>query len=119
MQVSGRLAPSLIAANVGEEGEGDLRGMRHLFAHASPDSRPAAVLALEGAGSALAVDRALGSRRLRVTVTGAGGHSWADARRPNPYPRPERCLARRFQAPASLQSQDSAERWHHAGRDFC
>ncbi len=76
--------PILVAANVGEEGEGDLRGMRHLFT--TPPFRASIVtaLALEGAGEALAVDRALGSRRLRVTVTGPGGHSWADANRPNP-----------------------------------
>jgi tripeptide aminopeptidase len=75
----------LFAANVGEEGEGDLRGMRHLFDSASSPyaKRIRAAIALEGAGSAMAVDRALGSRRLRVTVTGPGGHSWADAGRPN------------------------------------
>ena len=76
--------PVLFAANVGEEGEGDLRGMRHLFADPPFAARIEAAIALEGAGNALVVDRALGSRRLRVTVTGPGGHSWADASRPNP-----------------------------------
>ena len=76
--------PVVFAANVGEEGEGDLRGMRHLLAVPPFGYHPAAVIALEGAGHAIVVDRALGSRRLRVTVTGPGGHSWADARRPNP-----------------------------------
>ena len=76
--------PVLLAANVGEEGEGDLRGMRHLLAEPPFGLVPAVVLALEGAGHALVVDRALGSRRLRVTVRGPGGHSWADAHRPNP-----------------------------------
>jgi tripeptide aminopeptidase len=75
----------VFAANVGEEGEGDLRGMRHLF---SPDSayagRIRAAIALEGSGDATVVDRALGSRRLRVTISGPGGHSWADAGRANP-----------------------------------
>ncbi len=81
-----RLTPAcnvLFAANVGEEGEGDLRGIRHLFSSAYPVT-PAAVIALEGAGTGLVVDRALGSRRLRATVTGPGGHSWADSARPNP-----------------------------------
>jgi acetylornithine deacetylase/succinyl-diaminopimelate desuccinylase-like protein len=74
----------LFAANVGEEGEGDLRGMRHLFA-APPYARHIkAAIALEGSGDATIVDRALASRRLRVTVRGPGGHSWADAGRPNP-----------------------------------
>jgi tripeptide aminopeptidase len=76
----------LFAANVGEEGEGDLRGMRHLFdpARSPYAKRIRAAIAFEGFGSATVVDRALGSRRLRVTVTGPGGHSWADAGRPNP-----------------------------------
>jgi tripeptide aminopeptidase len=75
----------LFAANVGEEGEGDLRGMRHLFSDASPyENRIRAAIALEGSGSSSVVDRALGSRRLRVEITGPGGHSWADAGRPSP-----------------------------------
>lgn len=74
----------LFAANVGEEGEGDLRGMRHLFLRGPYRGRIAAALALEGAGTGAAVTRALGSRRFRVTVTGPGGHSWTDAGAPNP-----------------------------------
>ncbi len=74
----------LFAANVGEEGEGDLRGMRHLFAEAPYAGRVRAAIALEGSGAAMVVDRALGSRRLRVSIAGPGGHSWADAGRANP-----------------------------------
>jgi tripeptide aminopeptidase len=74
----------LFAANVGEEGEGDLRGMRHLLTAGPYAERIRSAIALEGSGDATVIDRALGSRRLRVTVTGPGGHSWADAGRPNP-----------------------------------
>jgi len=74
----------LFAANVGEEGEGDLRGMRHLFTEAPYAGRVRAAIALEGSGAAMVVDRALGSRRLRVLIAGPGGHSWADAGRANP-----------------------------------
>jgi acetylornithine deacetylase/succinyl-diaminopimelate desuccinylase-like protein len=74
----------LFAANVGEEGPGDLRGMRHLFQRGPYAGRIRAAIALEGSGEATVVDRALGSRRLRVNVRGPGGHSWADAGRPNP-----------------------------------
>ena len=74
----------VFAANVGEEGEGDLRGMRHLFSSAPYAGRVRAAIALEGSSDAMGVDRALGSRRLRVTITGPGGHSWADAGRANP-----------------------------------
>jgi acetylornithine deacetylase/succinyl-diaminopimelate desuccinylase-like protein len=77
-------APILFAANVGEEGEGDLRGMRHLFLDGAYRGRIAAALALEGSGTGVAVTRALGSRRFRVTVNGPGGHSWTDAGAPNP-----------------------------------
>jgi len=82
-----KLAPPctiLFAANVGEEGEGNLRGMRHLFQHSPYKGRIRSAIALEGSGNSTVVDRALGSRRLRVTVSGPGGHSWADAGRPNP-----------------------------------
>jgi acetylornithine deacetylase/succinyl-diaminopimelate desuccinylase-like protein len=74
----------LFCANVGEEGPGDLRGMRHIFQTGPYKDRIRAAIALEGSGTASVVDRALGSRRLRVTVNGPGGHSWADAGRPNP-----------------------------------
>ncbi len=74
----------LFAANVGEEGEGDLRGMRHLFRAEPYAGRIRSAIALEGSGVAVVVDRALGSRRLRVTITGPGGHSWANAGRANP-----------------------------------
>jgi acetylornithine deacetylase/succinyl-diaminopimelate desuccinylase-like protein len=76
--------PILFAANVGEEGEGDLRGMRHLFERGPYRHRIAAAIALEGGGSSAVVTRALGSLRFRVTISGPGGHSWADAGTPNP-----------------------------------
>lgn len=77
-------ASILFAANVGEEGEGNLRGMRHLFSLGQYRGRIGAAIALEGGGSSTVVTRALGSLRLRVTVTGPGGHSWTDAGAPNP-----------------------------------
>jgi tripeptide aminopeptidase len=74
----------LFAANVGEEGEGDLRGMRHLFTQSPYASRIAAAIALEGGGTTGVVTEALASRRFRVSVNGPGGHSWTDAGAPNP-----------------------------------
>jgi tripeptide aminopeptidase len=76
--------PILFAANVGEEGEGDLRGMRHLFERGPYRTRIASALILEGGGTAVAINRALGSLRFRITITGPGGHSWTDAGTPNP-----------------------------------
>ncbi len=69
--------------NVGEEGEGDLRGIRHIYSAATRETI-AAHLVLDGAGHEAAVTHALGSQRYAVTITGPGGHSWTDAGRPNP-----------------------------------
>jgi tripeptide aminopeptidase len=68
----------LFAATVGEEGAGDLRGVKHLFGpSAHQPIRPSAVIALDGAGIERIVHRALGARRYRITYHGPGGHSWA------------------------------------------
>lgn len=76
-------APLVFAGNVGEEGEGNLRGVRQLYA--SPlAGRIAAHIVLDGAGADAVVTQALGSTRFQVTVTGPGGHSFTDAGTPNP-----------------------------------
>ncbi len=67
--------PVTFVATVGEEGAGDLAGAKHLFT--DPAFRPAAFIALDGAGTERVVHRALGSRRLRAQFRGPGGHSWA------------------------------------------
>ena len=67
--------PITFIATVGEEGIGDLRGVKHLFE--DPAFTPDAFIALDGAGLNRVVHRALGSRRLRATFKGPGGHSWA------------------------------------------
>ena len=74
----------IVCGNVGEEGEGDLRGVRHLYGHAAFAGRVVAHLVLDGAGTETAVTQALGSRRYQVTVTGPGGHSFTEAGTPNP-----------------------------------
>ena len=76
--------PLVFLANVGEEGEGDLRGVRHFYQHSPLAGRVAAHIVLDGAGADTAVTQALGSRRYQVTVTGPGGHSFTDAGMPNP-----------------------------------
>jgi acetylornithine deacetylase/succinyl-diaminopimelate desuccinylase-like protein len=76
--------PVLFIGNVGEEGEGDLRGMRHIFSHARWKDSIRCSLVLDGAGSDTIVAEALGSRRFEVIVRGPGGHSWSDFGMPNP-----------------------------------
>jgi acetylornithine deacetylase/succinyl-diaminopimelate desuccinylase-like protein len=70
--------PLLVAATVGEEGRGDLRGVRHLFGPRGLGRFAAAFVSLDGAGSRRIVNRAVGARRWRATVRGPGGHSWVD-----------------------------------------
>jgi acetylornithine deacetylase/succinyl-diaminopimelate desuccinylase-like protein len=76
--------PILFVGNVGEEGEGDLRGMRHLFTASEFRDSILFSLVLDGAGSDTIVAEALGSRRFEVIVRGPGGHSWSDFGAPNP-----------------------------------
>ena len=74
-------APMLIA-NVGEEGEGNLSGMRYLCR--AKGSLPRAFLVLDGPSLDHITSQALASRRFEVTFTGPGGHSWSDYGTPNP-----------------------------------
>jgi tripeptide aminopeptidase len=76
--------PLMVIATVGEEGPGDLRGVRHLFGPDGAARGAAAFISLDGAGTRRIVSRAVGSRRLRVVVEGPGGHSWADFGLANP-----------------------------------
>jgi tripeptide aminopeptidase len=76
--------PFVFIGNVGEEGEGDLRGMRHIFATPRWKDMIACSLVLDGAGTDSIVAEALGSRRFEVIVRGPGGHSWGDFGLPNP-----------------------------------
>ncbi|HEX7728412.1 MAG TPA: M20/M25/M40 family metallo-hydrolase [Terracidiphilus sp.] len=77
-------APLIFLGNVGEEGEGDLRGVRHFYQHSPYAGRVAAHIVLDGAGADSAVTQALGSKRYQVTISGPGGHSFTDAGTPNP-----------------------------------
>lgn len=77
-------APLLFIANVGEEGEGDLRGMRHIFSESEWKERIGASIVIDGAGTDTIIADALGSRRFEITIQGPGGHSWTDFGVPNP-----------------------------------
>ena len=77
-------ATLVFCGNVGEEGEGDLRGVRHIYQRSRYAGRVAAHIVLDGPGAETAVTQALGSRRYRVTISGPGGHSFTDAGTPNP-----------------------------------
>lgn len=74
----------LFVGTVGEEGEGNLRGVRHLLTRGRWASKVDAFLSFDGPGVDRVTNRALGSRRYRVEITGPGGHSWGDFGLPNP-----------------------------------
>jgi len=84
----------LLVANVGEEGEGNLRGMRHLCSQADLLARIQSFLILDGAAIDHITSQALGSRRFEVTVSGAGGHSWSDFGIGNPVHTLSRAISR-------------------------
>jgi tripeptide aminopeptidase len=75
-------ATIVFAADVGEEGEGNLRGIRALVD--AYGSRLAAVIAIDGPSTAHITTQGIASRRFEFTVSGPGGHSWSDFGMPNP-----------------------------------
>jgi acetylornithine deacetylase/succinyl-diaminopimelate desuccinylase-like protein len=72
----------IFVGNVGEEGQGNLRGMRHLFER-ELKGQIDYVVAIDGSGLNF-VSRAVGSNRYRVTFKGPGGHSYGAFGIPNP-----------------------------------
>jgi tripeptide aminopeptidase len=75
----------LFVGDVGEEGAGDLRGMRYLFQKGPYKGRIAMFVSLDGAGSGNdIITGALGSKRYRVTFHGPGGHSYGSFGLVNP-----------------------------------
>lgn len=84
----------LFVANVGEEGEGNLRGMQALFEDAGLHARIRSVVVIDGSSSERLITQALGSRRYEVIVRGPGGHSWADFGLPNPIQALARAITR-------------------------
>lgn len=84
----------IFAGNVGEEGEGNLRGTRFLYEQPGFAERVGAHLVIDGAGHELAVTEALGSHRYQVTLRGPGGHSWSDSSHPNPIVALSRAITR-------------------------
>src|SRR5256714_2633781 len=85
--------------NVGEEGEGDLRGFRYLFEQSKWRDRIGYTVVIDGSGTDAVIGQALGSRRFEVIVRGPGGHSWSDFGQPNPIVAIARVVSRFSQTP--------------------
>ena len=82
----------LLVGTVGEEGTGDLRGMRHIFA--KPDHAIRSVIAIDGGEMGRLIDTAVGSNRYRVKFAGPGGHSYGAFGTVNPHHATARAIAR-------------------------
>ena len=72
----------VLAGDVGEEGEGNLRGIRHLIETYEP--RLAAVIAVDGPSTDYVTTQGIASRRFEISMDGPGGHSWSNFGAPNP-----------------------------------
>src|ERR1700678_4280798 len=72
----------VLAGDVGEEGEGNLRGIRALVE--AYRSKLVAVIAVDGASTEHITTQGIASHRFEVVITGPGGHSWSDFGAPNP-----------------------------------
>jgi tripeptide aminopeptidase len=69
-------ADILFVGNVGEEGEGDLRGVKYLLRKGKYKDRIRLFLAIDGGEQGTITRRGVGSKRYRVTFKGPGGHSY-------------------------------------------
>jgi tripeptide aminopeptidase len=74
----------MLVANVGEEGEGNLSGMRYLCEQTAQLSNVEAFIVLDGPSTDHLTAQALASRRFELSFIGPGGHSWNDHGTPNP-----------------------------------
>lgn len=77
-------APLVLIANVGEEGEGNLSGMRYLCRQSTTGGNVRAFVILDGPSTDHITALALASRRFDIQINGPGGHSWSDYGLVNP-----------------------------------
>ncbi len=98
---------------VGEEGLGDLRGMKHIYRE--PESGPDAWIEVDGGGLAGLVVDGLGSVRYRVVFQGPGGHSWGAFGLANPAHALGRAI-RRFQDAADALTRSGPRTSYNVGR---
>lgn len=95
----------VLAGDVGEEGEGNLRGIRALVDEYG--ARLAAVIAVDGPSSDHITTQGIASRRFEVSITGPGGHSWSDFGAPNPITALSRGIVRFSSIPLPAEPRSS------------
>lgn len=106
-------ADILFVGNVGEEGLGDLRGVKHLFRDGV--ERIDAMIAVDGGESDRIVYGGVGSHRYRITYKGPGGHSWGAFGTANPHHALGRAIALFDQNAVSITS-DGEKSSYNVGR---
>lgn len=100
-----------LVANVCEEGEGNLSGMRYLCTSSPLASRWRAFLVLDGPATDHITCEAVASRRFEISFSGPGGHSWSDWGVPNPI----NALSRAITLFAEQWSSDGARAAYNFG----
>jgi tripeptide aminopeptidase len=106
-------ADILFIGTVGEEGLGDLRGVKHLFREGGP--RIDAFISIDGTGHSGITHQALGSYRYRVTIHGPGGHSWGAFGLANPQHALGRAIAH-FDVAADAITRSGPRTSYNVGR---
>lgn len=106
-------ADLVFVGTVGEEGLGDLRGMKHMFRDGAP--RFDAVIAVDASSDESITNAAIGSKRYRVTFIGPGGHSWSAFGTANPIHAVSRAI-QKFDAAASRYTAVNAATTYSVGR---
>lgn len=106
-------ADILFVGNVGEEGLGDLRGVKHLFRDDAPpiDS----LIAVDGGDASRIVYGGVGSLRYRVLFRGPGGHSWGASGTANPHHALGRAISNLMATAPSIAS-DGPKSSYNVGR---
>lgn len=102
----------LFVADVGEEGLGNLRGIKYLVGEGQYRSRIAGFVSIDGDGTNCIFNREVGSRRYRVTISGPGGHSYLNFGRANPA----HALGRVIALLANMETPASPKTTYNVGR---
>ncbi len=97
----------LFMGTVGEEGLGDLRGVKYLFNEHPIRDRIDGFISIDGSGMSGVTHGALGSKRYRITVKGPGGHSWGSFGDVNPAHALGQIIARFTSMPAPIDPRTS------------
>ncbi len=103
----------LFIGTVGEEGLGDLRGMKHIYRDGA--DAPDVWIEIDGGGENSIVSMGLGSKRYRITFEGEGGHSWGAFGLANPAHALGRAI-RHFQDVADTLTRAGPRTSYNVGR---